>query len=222
MFHILSQVKATLLVGEGNFSFTVALLDSIQSLPKGCTVVSTSYESEDMCLAKYGKAECTKNIEFLLSNDVKVIHGVDATDISATIHTKFNAIIFQFPHTGRKSSITQNRNLLLKFFRSAKSVLHPGDSVVIVTLCAGQGGTPADSVVREKCNSWQHLILYSMKCKLLMLASILVMYPLEGEIGTIALSHQWQCLISCHLAKSCLVFREASQYLPDIFTLHTA
>lgn len=109
MFDILSQVKEILLVGEGNFSFTAALIKSKQLLPKTCTVVATSYESEDICHAKYGEVECKNNIEFLLSNDVKVIHGVDATDISATIHTKFNAIIFQFPHTGRKSSIKQNR-----------------------------------------------------------------------------------------------------------------
>lgn len=72
-------------------------------------MVATSYEIRDACLAKYQPQQCEKNIEYLSENNVKVFHGIDATKIPAIAPGKFEAVIFQFPHTGRKSSIKENR-----------------------------------------------------------------------------------------------------------------
>lgn len=100
----------TLLVGEGNFSFSVALLKR-NGIQRG-TIVATAFESHQECIRKYGN-EAKSNIEYLMSCNVKVLHGIDATRLKQsqddTKSSFYERIIFQFPHTGRKASIKENR-----------------------------------------------------------------------------------------------------------------
>nr|XP_026690384.1 uncharacterized protein LOC104265727 isoform X2 [Ciona intestinalis] len=140
-----------LIVGDGNFSYSL-------SLAQKCTnVCATSYESYDLCQQKYGE-EANKNMTELKRHGAIVLNGVDATklhqNLSEFLPKKFEKIIFNFPHTGRKASIRKNRELLRNFFLSAKEVLDQWGKIE-VTLCSGQGGTPFDTQRRETCNHWQ-------------------------------------------------------------------
>ncbi|XP_033343400.1 mitochondrial ribosome-associated GTPase 2 isoform X2 [Bombus vosnesenskii] len=136
-----------LLVGEGNFSFSVALFH----LNLKINITATCYEANvDQELGK-------KNIEYLKSNGVCVLLGVDATNLKEhpILKTKlFNKIIFNFPHVGGKMRIEKNRELLRQFFISASEILK-SNGQVLVTLCNGQGGTAIDNPPRRWDDSWK-------------------------------------------------------------------
>ena len=143
---------ATLVVGDGNFSFSLCLAR------RGCTekLISTSLETEEQITQRPVARE---NVSELRKLGVYVFHGVDATKLDTDIQLKdygaqYATIIFNFPHTGGKSNIKCNRQLLHDFFTSAARVLSPRGRVR-VTLCKGQGGTPVDSIQRGHQNSWR-------------------------------------------------------------------
>lgn len=98
-----------------------------------------------------------------------MLFDIDCTKLSECTSLKdnlFDLVIFNFPHCGRKSGVKKNRELLKNFFLSCVQLLSE-DGEVHVSLCNGQGGTPADQPKREWHNSWQvaamaaeaHLIL---------------------------------------------------------------
>ncbi|XP_026690384.2 uncharacterized protein LOC104265727 isoform X2 [Ciona intestinalis] len=143
-----------LIVGDGNFSYSLSLTQKCTSSRNVC---ASSYESYDLSLQKYGE-EANANVTKLKRHGAIVLNGIDATklhqNLSEFLSNKFEKIIFNFPHTGRKASIRKNRELLKNFFLSAKEVLDHGGKIE-VTLCSGQGGTPFDTQRRETCNHWQ-------------------------------------------------------------------
>ena len=92
---------------------------------------------------------------------MKVIFGVDATELhvhSSIKNQKFSSLVFNFPHVGGKMKIHLNRKLLEAFFKSACNVLLDYGKI-LVTLCAGQGGIPLDSVTRRWDDSWQVVLM---------------------------------------------------------------
>ncbi|XP_038065719.1 ferredoxin-fold anticodon-binding domain-containing protein 1-like [Patiria miniata] len=146
-----SSCASVLLLGEGNFSFARSLN---QKLGGGVRVVATSFEEEEgVGKRKNGR----ENVDALREKDVTCLFGVDATRIHASQSLEgqsFDGIIFNFPHVPGKANIAKNRELLKGFFQSCVQKLSPAGQV-LVTLCNGQGGTPADQPQREKQNSWQ-------------------------------------------------------------------
>lgn len=169
------SLKNILFLGEGNFSFTLSFLKKHVKERK-YNVIGTSYENEETCMKKYG-AVALENVKNIKEMNGTVLHGVDATNLSETLlsqlakYCEFDAIVFNFPHIGRKAGIALNRytlwqsialyeliiffrKLLKDFFVSSCQLLNE-NGYIEVNLAAGQGGTAADSKQREHCNSWQ-------------------------------------------------------------------
>ncbi|KAI0307623.1 hypothetical protein B0F90DRAFT_1675363 [Multifurca ochricompacta] len=96
-----------LLIGEGNFSFSVALLQHppplLEHLPPA-NITATTYDTEEGCYAKYPDAELY--VHLLREKGARVLFGVDATKLEKTSALKGNAfdrIVWNFPHAGEYS-----------------------------------------------------------------------------------------------------------------------
>ncbi|XP_035481442.2 ferredoxin-fold anticodon-binding domain-containing protein 1 [Scophthalmus maximus] len=156
--------RTMLLVGEGNFSFSASM--SQISPDTESSITATCLQQQDEALRHEGAAS---NVQIIKDTGGTVLFGVDCTKLGecASLQGRvFDRVVFNFPHRGRKSGVKKNRELLKNFFLSCVQVLAE-DGEVHVSLCNGQGGTPADQPRREWHNSWQvaamaaeaHLIL---------------------------------------------------------------
>ncbi|KAJ1189287.1 hypothetical protein NDU88_006036 [Pleurodeles waltl] len=117
-------------------------------------ITATCFESEEVITQQ---ACARENVQHLRENGAQIYFQVDCTKLKeffATAKNRFDQIVFNFPHCGKKAGVRKNRELLEKFFRSCAEVL-TDDGEVHVSLCTGQGGTPADHPIREWHNSWQ-------------------------------------------------------------------
>jgi tRNA G46 methylase TrmB len=118
----------TLLVGEGNFSFSYSLTKKKRINPSNLT--ATTFEKE-----RELSEQAVKNIENLKTLDVLVLSNVNAMTLSKTFGTmSFDNIIFQFPHVGSREPIEgHNPNFILvrNFLKSAKHHLKRGGKVLI-------------------------------------------------------------------------------------------
>ncbi|XP_048368821.1 ferredoxin-fold anticodon-binding domain-containing protein 1 [Sphaerodactylus townsendi] len=143
--------KKSLLVGEGNFSFSAWLCEARGAETR---VVATCYESEE---GASGQALARGNIQYLRDKGAEVHFCVDCTKLEEHFlpaERDFDYIYFNFPHCGRKVGVKKNKELLARFFCSCAEVLAEKGEVH-VALCRGQGGTPVDQPQREWHNSWQ-------------------------------------------------------------------
>ena len=99
-----SPTDRILLIGEGNFSFTRALVfhppPSLAFLPPQ-NVTATAYDSEDACFEKYPDARTI--VDALRERGVEVLFGVDATKLEKCTPLKgrqWDRIVWNFPHAG--------------------------------------------------------------------------------------------------------------------------
>ncbi|KAH9519144.1 hypothetical protein Btru_074837 [Bulinus truncatus] len=102
----------------------------------------------------------SENISFLTSIGVTVLFETDACELHchAVVNQKnYQRIIFNFPLADRHN-IKKNRALLGDFFASCGQIL-TDEGLIYVTLCKGQGGTPADQPLRSWHDSWQILAM---------------------------------------------------------------
>ena len=99
-----------LLIGEGNFSFAVALLQHppapLDHLPPA-NITATAFDTEGECRTKYPNAE--QNVRLLREKGTQVLFGVDATRLEKTSALKgkvFDRIVWNFPHAGEYVPMT--------------------------------------------------------------------------------------------------------------------
>lgn len=107
--------EKVLFVGEGNFSFSAALVKTLKNEELCQNITSSCYETEG--LESEIKIE---NMKCLSEHGCSVLSNVDAVKLDQDDRLKgikFDHIIFMFPHIGGKMKIDRNKKLLLDFFR---------------------------------------------------------------------------------------------------------
>ncbi len=121
------NVGNSLLVGEGNLSFTMSLIKQLQQSP---SCISSTYENySDLSNLAQSNTVLLKNL------GINILHNVDATKL----HKKFNqnffdTVIFQFPHSGSREGINglnPNYVLVHDFIISASRVLKKNGMIII-------------------------------------------------------------------------------------------
>lgn len=126
-----SRIKqgSTLLVGEGNLSFSVSLIKSLKIFH---SITSSTYEEE------HELSRTTRINSIILKQEgLRIMHGVDATCLhNIFCLSTFYTIIFQFPHSGSRDwlkGINANYLLVKKFIISASQILRK-NGVIIITI----------------------------------------------------------------------------------------
>ncbi|KAK4398661.1 Heavy metal-associated isoprenylated plant protein 41 [Sesamum angolense] len=128
-----SSAHSILLVGEGDFSFSVCLAMAFAS---ATNIVAISLDSYDDLIKKYKNAKA--NLAYLEVLGASLLHGVDATKmriLPVFRWKKFHRIIFNFPHAGfygkedNPDLITMHRNLVRGFLMNASSMLLPDGEI---------------------------------------------------------------------------------------------
>ncbi|RLM85716.1 uncharacterized protein C2845_PM04G19270 [Panicum miliaceum] len=122
-------VADILLVGDGDFSFSLALATAFGS---GANLVATSLDTYEDLKDKYSKAE--SNLTELKRLGATLLHGVDTKKMKLHPDLKnrrFDRIIFNLPHAGFKGKeddlymINSHRELVWGFFNNALHLLRP-------------------------------------------------------------------------------------------------
>ncbi|KAK9026095.1 hypothetical protein V6N11_038943 [Hibiscus sabdariffa] len=151
-----------LLVGEGDFSFSLSLANGFASA-SASNICATSLDSYVVLKRKYKNA--VQNLENLEKLGATLLHGVDATKMKR--HTdlanrKFDRIIFNFPHAGfcgkedNPHVIQKHKNLVQGFFRNARVMLRANGEIHI----NHKTGTPFCLWNLEKLASESSLVLF--------------------------------------------------------------
>ncbi|KAG7383741.1 hypothetical protein PHYPSEUDO_003356 [Phytophthora pseudosyringae] len=142
-----AQHRRVLTVGDGNFSYSLALAKQHQSRGEDAPLrlTATSYDSYDELVAKY--PECKRLCAQLEQLGASVLHRVDATNLreslvaagAAPLELTFDAVVFNHPHCGEEN-VRRHQSLLSHFFASAQEVLEETEeeSAVLLTLAEGQ------------------------------------------------------------------------------------
>ncbi|TYK23203.1 DUF2431 domain-containing protein [Cucumis melo var. makuwa] len=122
-----SSYHEILLVGEGDFSFSLSLAMSFGS---ASNILATSLDSYHDVVMRYKNARL--NLTILNGLGASVLHGVDAAKMKyhMDLHMrKFDRIIFNFPHAGffgREDNplmIRMHKKLVHDFFKNASQML---------------------------------------------------------------------------------------------------
>ncbi|KAF7307243.1 DUF2431 domain-containing protein [Mycena indigotica] len=132
------ETDRILLIGEGNFSFALALVRNppaiapeLQHLPSK-NVTATAYDTEEECYEKY--PEAVEIVAQLRESGAEVLFAVDATQLNkvgAFKGRRWDKIVWNFPHAGKgiadqDRNILSNQLLILSFLRSASGFLVQG------------------------------------------------------------------------------------------------
>ena len=129
-FNIFDQVAKgkTLLVGEGNLSFSLSLTQNPKVNPVFLTATTRETSTHLSDTAKH-------NAKRLAQKGVRVLHGIDATKLAQYFPRQvFQTILFQFPNVASREPIqglNPNFVLVQRFLQSAKPHLVSGGRMII-------------------------------------------------------------------------------------------
>lgn len=132
-----SSSQRILLVGEGNYSFSISLAKSFGSAHN---IVATSLDSLWDLGNKYSDA--VGNVSQLQNMGGLVLSGLDATqmkDHHFLTFQRFDRIVYNFPHVGFRfpeadaRQIKMNKELVKGFLRNAKALLEKDIGEIHVT-----------------------------------------------------------------------------------------
>jgi len=133
-----------LLVGEGNFSFAVSLIELLGG--DGSKLTCTAYDSMEVLKEKYKDAAA--NIKTVSNAGAAVHLEIDGTELEDTpqLEKNYDLVIFNFPHVGlgikeQNDNIEVNQALIKAYLLSAIEVVH-STGLVCVTIKKGE---PYDS-----------------------------------------------------------------------------
>lgn len=116
---ILERDGTVLLVGEGNFSFSLALANACNH----GHIISTGYDSKGTVMKKYPNASMNITLLDSLVN-VEVAHGIDVRNLTDYHNRNILVTAWLFPHVsgGSVFDIEANRSILRAFFKSCIKV----------------------------------------------------------------------------------------------------
>ncbi|KAI8524851.1 hypothetical protein RHMOL_Rhmol13G0181900 [Rhododendron molle] len=132
-----SSSHRILLVGEGDFSFSLSLAKAFSSARN---MVSTSIDSQQDLLKKYSNG--LANVRDLEEMGCVVLYGVDATKMSQHFFLsthRFDRIVYNFPHVGflfpeaNGCQIKLNKQLIKGFLRNAKLLLRKEEGEIHIS-----------------------------------------------------------------------------------------
>lgn len=159
----ISESTNWLVVGDGDLSYSSSIAEKLAD--SNIRLVATVLEEETVHNSVYRRS--IENSESISQHDHHLLYfGIDATKLEEFFpNTCFDYVEFNFPHWRGKTNNRYNRELLYEFLRSAaKAVKATGE--IRVTLCDGQGGMPAESLIAWK-QSWM-AAMYAGSCGLLL------------------------------------------------------
>ncbi|KAI7743809.1 hypothetical protein M8C21_027938 [Ambrosia artemisiifolia] len=141
-----SSAHKILLVGEGDFSFSLCLARAFGSARN---IVATTVDTHQELVKKYSNV--VENVRELQDRGSVVLYGVDATAMSRHFFLttqRFHRIVYNFPHVGfhfpegNGCQIKLNKQLVKGFLRNAKTLLKKENGEIHVSHKVGE---PYDS-----------------------------------------------------------------------------
>lgn len=135
------EVKRILTVGDGNFSYSLALATAFQPIAADAStrveLVATSHESRDTILETYPDGERILDALHAMTSHVRVEHEVDATNATQMQALgQFDRVIWNFPcvraprgEDGQNKEMEANKQLLADFFAHVGAMLTPTGEV---------------------------------------------------------------------------------------------
>ena len=130
------DAPSLLVLGDGNFSFSLYLLQRGAAGRTRPAITATSFDSHEDVLRKYPEARGT--LEKLAAGGVALHHDVDATQLStsAVRGRVYDSVVFNFPHLGVEDA-GMHKRFMAHLFDSASYVLGVGGTFH-VALASGQ------------------------------------------------------------------------------------
>ncbi|MFS8023753.1 hypothetical protein Hanom_Chr16g01455241 [Helianthus anomalus] len=156
-----SSAHKILLVGEGDFSFSLCLARSFGSARN---IVATTVDTHQELVKKYSNV--AENVRELQDRGSVVLYGVDATAMSNHFFIttqRFHRIVYNFPHVGFRfpeangCQIKLNKQLVKGFLKNAKMLLKKENGEIHVSHKVGE---PYDSWNLDKKAEKIGLVLY--------------------------------------------------------------